>query len=528
MAKIKCRKSIATALILISLGCGSKKGNSPVAPNRDSSALQTKIELLSAKSKVPSRMLLAVAWMESGMNTKKASVVSPDGSQTSGFLVGESAFGIDRKTLGLADDKNSDDLEYQAERWTDFVNLRLSEADVKLNPTPNTLEEKLRWVWELSQIHRAGTKARSDIRSLFAKELINTLNNGFLWGSEAGDILRLAPENPKIDLANLPPAYKELLALETSNRSDSPNADFLPLVSVIGEDGNKPDHVEIIQCPFSLSACLELQVPRGDSPFRLEAHYVIPQDRSLLKGPVQITRHTQAVRLSASNGTLRKVDNGIVIMLVGSSGRLEKGVRTEVNPSWLTKRQLLDLSVIVEDVCSAIGAGEPEKEAKCMKIPLDRSPEPNEIHVQGAGTLLNWGDVPDFDPMIFSAYFANPGNDLPGGLSLSASSVEVKAGEPITMHALFTDRVRQIVFERMVRCPDQSIAWTKVSESQIRYSTKFSDQFQIWDAGPNNNGSHFIRAKAYGKEGLLGWDVLKIFTTGYDRDYADVVEDCRK
>jgi hypothetical protein len=80
----------------------------------------------------------------------------------------------------------------------------------------------------------------------------------------------------------------------------------------------------------------------------------------------------------------------------------------------------------------------------------------------------------------------------------------------------------------MVRCPDRSIAWTKVSEAQIRYTTKFSDQFQIWDAGPNNNGSHFIRAKVYGKEGLLGWDVLKLFTTNYDREYADVVEDCRK
>jgi hypothetical protein len=536
MARIDHLKLWAAALILISLGCGSKKGNSPAASNGGSSMLQTKLELVAAKGKVPSRMLMAVAWMESGLNTKRAtvipSVVSTEGSSEAspqlGFQVGESAFGLDRKTLGLSDEEAANGLEVQAESWTNFISTKLAEADVKLTPTPNSLEEKLRWIWELAQIHRGGTKARSDVRSLFAKELIQTLNKGFLWGSESGDILRLPPENPPIDLANLPPAYKALLTLDTSNRSDSPNADFLPLVSVIGEDGNKPDHVEIIHCPFSLSACLELQIPKGENPIRLEAHYVIPQDRSLLKGPIQITRHTQAVRLTSRDGTPRKVTGGIVVMLVGASGRIEKGVRTEANPSWLTKRQLLDLSVIIEDICSSIAAGDPDKEAKCMSIPMGRAPEAGEVTVQGGGSTLNWGDMPDFDPMIFSAYFASPGNDLAGGLSLTASSLEVKAGEPVTLNALFTDRVRQIVFERMVRCPDRSIAWTKVSESQIRYTTTFSDQFQLWDAGPNNNGTHFIRAKAYGKEGLLGWDLLKIFTTNFDRDYQDVVEDCRK
>ncbi len=529
MARISLNSSLITALFLATLGCGSKKGSTPAKDGVDSGLLQSKLSELATKSEIPPRLLMAVAWMESGLNSKSSFVTYLKDPKKQGFSVGESAFGIDRKSLGLGEEEKSDELLTQASAWAGFIKNKLLEADVKLTPTPVTLEEKLRWIWELSQIHRGGTKARSDVRSLFARELISTLNSGFLWQSESGDTIRLPVENPAIDLQKLPPAYKELLELDTTTRSDSPHADFLPLASVVGEDGNSPNHIEIIHCPFSISACLELQIPKEGSDTRMEAHYVIPEDRSLLKGPIQITRHTQAVRLTSPDGTLRKVNDGIVIMMVGSSGRLRSGVRSEADPTWLTKVQLMDLAVIAEDVCHSIALSKLNTEEICMNIPLDRPATSLEARVQVPEKAhVTWGDIPDFDPMIFSAYFRSPGNELAGGLKLSAKIAEVKAGEPLKVDVMFTDRVRQIIFERMVRCPDQSIAWTKVAESQIRYSTSYQDQFQFWDAGPNNNGTHFLRAKAYGKEGLLGWDLLKVYTKDYDREFSGVLEDCRK
>jgi hypothetical protein len=529
MMQVSLKITLTAALFLSLAACGSKKGSTPVKEGGNAGLLQSKLNEIATKSEIPPRLLLAVAWMESGLNAKSSFVTYLKEPKKQGFSVGESAFGMDRISLGLGEDERSDDLTTQASAWAGFIKNKMFEADVRLTATPTTLEEKLRWIWELAQIQRGGTKARSDVRSLFARELITTLNTGFLWQSEAGDVIRLPVENPPIDLQKLPPAYKELLELDTTTRSDSPHADFLPLASVVGVDGNVPNHIEIIHCPFSISACLELQIPKEGSDTRLEAHYVIPEDRSLLKGPIQITRHTQAVHLTSPDGTLRKVNDGIVIMLVGSSGRLTNGVRSEADPSWLTKIQLMDLAVIAEDVCHAISLSKLNTEENCMNIPLDRPASPLEakVHISDKA-LVTWGDVPDFDPMIFSAYFRNPGNDLPGGLKLSAKIAEVKAGEPLKVDVTFTDRVRQIVFERMVRCPDNSVSWTKVAESQIRYSTAYQDQFQFWDAGPNNNGTHFLRAKAYGKEGLLGWDLLKVYTKEYDRDFAGVLENCRK
>jgi len=526
---------LSLAFWFLLFGCGKKFGNSGKVNQEDSrtAALQTRLESISRDHMIPTRIMLATGWMESRLNPTSSQVVYPNAGSAvgspMGFSVGDTAWGLDRLTLGLSQEDTNANLTSQAMAWAKYIQAKLQDADVRLNPNPTSLEDRLRWIWELAQIHRGGTRARSDVRGLFARELIQVLNSGFLWQSTGGDLIRLPPEQSTINISDLPPTYKNLLQLDTSARSDSPHADFLPLVTVVGEDGNLPDHIEIIHCPFSISACLEMQIPREGSNLKLESHYVIAQDRGILPGPVQIARHSQAVRVTDKNGLVRKVSNGIVIMLVGPSGRMNQGVRSEVNPSWITRQQLVDLSRIAEDVCHNISLSSQTTLAACMNIPVGRSPLAGEPIVHSSGSnLVHWGDVPDFDPLIFSAYFNNPGSELAGGVDLVASKVEMKAGESFEIKTSFTDRVRLVVIERMVRCPDQAGIWSKIAESQVRYASAFETRFQIWDAGPNGNGSHFLRTKVYGKDGLIGWDTKQIFTYDYDPEYSSIMEDCRK
>lgn len=500
------------------------------------SQLQKVMSSHASQSKIPARLMLAVGYLESRLSPTPSralylnqSTSSEDG--TRGLPIAETAFGVSKAELGIVANPKQNDLVEQAKFYSRWLRKRIDAEGIKLPAGMGTMEDKIRWIWEVAQQHRIGTRVRNDVRSIFAREIVNVLNEGFYWqNNETGESIVVSPESPRIRNEDLPLAYQSLLELATSSRTDIPNVEFLPLATLIGEEGNRPSQVEVIHCPLSLSGCLELQSQLTDGDIKMEAHYIIPPDKSVVDGPVQIARHTRAVKLTDHQGNHRVVNNAIVVMLVGNSGRFDDGYRVDANPNWLTKDQIVDLTTVVGSVCELLGREGVTTLETCLSIPVDRPRLERELNFQlPTGATYRWGDLPDFDARIFASYIANPGTKLAGAVNFSEDIYRSKAGKAISLPLGFTDRVRLVVIERLVKCPDKSLKWAKVHEQQLRDTTKTVFTTRIWDSGANGNGTHFFRAKAYSKDQLIGWDVSEVYLSHFEKEnlISMVPEVCR-
>ena len=125
---------------------------------------------------------------------------------------------------------------------------------------------------------------------------------------------------------------------------------------------------------------------------KLEAHYVVPANHDVLGGPVQIARHTRAVKLTDHQGNHRVVDNAVVVMLVGSSGRLDEGYRIDANPRWLGKQQIVDLTSIIGSVCQLFVREGSSTLDDCLSIAVDRPRKERELLFQKPiGASYRWG-----------------------------------------------------------------------------------------------------------------------------------------
>lgn len=527
------RLSMAFVSAFYAVSCG---GDGETASPVQKSGYQQTVEAQAAGQKIPSRILLAVGYLESRLSptASKALYMNPkttgdDG--TRGLPISETAFGISSLDLGLEGNPNKTDLIEQAKAYAIWLRAKIEAENVNLPEKLNTTEDKIRWIWEVSQYHRVGTRVRNDVRSIFARELVKVLNEGFYWqNKETGETIVLPPESKRILKEDMPEAYQTLLQLGTSTRTDIPNVEFLPLATLIGEEGNRPNHVEIIHCPLSLSGCLELQTQLGDGDIKMEAHYIVPANRDIVDGPIQIARHTRAVKLTDHQGNHRIVDNAIVVMLVGSSGKFEDGYRVDANPKWLSKQQIIDLTSVVGSVCQLFEQEGTSTLDSCLTLPVNRTRLERELLFQTpVGASYRWGDIPDFDARIFASYFMNPGTKLPGAASFTSEQYRSTSGKDISLSIGFTDRVRLVVYERLVRCPDKSLKWAKVYEQQVRDTTKSNFTTRLWDAGPNGNGTQYYRAKVYSKDQLIGWDISEVYLSHFEDQEQDemALEVCR-
>ena len=531
-------KSFSSFVILVSafytFSCGGDGENT--GESKKSSRLQSNIVKVSQEHRVPSRILLAVGYIESRLSPTPSEALYTNPSTGAddgvrGLPIAETAFGISSLDLGLEGREDKLDLMVQASAYANWIRTQIDEQNVVLPDALETPEDKIRWIWEVSQYHRVGTRVRNDVRSIFAREVVKVLNEGFYWQNQQnGEVLTLSPENPPLKQEDMPEAFQSLLQLGTSTRTDIPNVEFLPLATLLGEEGNRPNHVEIIHCPLSLSACLELQTQLGEGDIKLEAHYVIPPNRDIIGGPIQIARHSRAVKLTDYQGKHRLVDNAIVVMLVGNSGRFETGYRADANPRWLSKQQIVDLTGIIGSVCELMKEEGSTVLSACLTVPIDRTRRERELVFQTpVGASYRWGDIPDFDARIFDSYLQNYGTKLPGAASFSQDLYKATAGKNINMKLGYTDRVRLVVYERLVRCPDRSLKWAKIYEEQVRDVTSSGVTVKLWDSGPNRNGTQYVRAKVYSKDQLIGWDISEVFLSSFEQgDEEEMVHEvCR-
>lgn len=501
------------------LSCGDSKssGSSPGPSLGKVDAIFTKA---ANEHQIPKRLLLAVAFKESNMSPTPASATYGSTDNALGFTQAQTAFGLSFAQLGLTENQTSTTFESQVQAYCLWIKKTLASKHLSLNPNPETKDDWYDWIWHLALTHRGGQSARRNIQVIFALETIKKLNEGDMWQDpETGDILKLKKQSPQINISEFDRQIQDKLHL-TTDESDIPFAQYLELVYQASNDKrNIPDHIRVIHCPFSLSACLELQTPtQNNDAIRLNAHYIIPPDDSLVNKPLQISKHKSALLLTNNAGEPVSVQNAIIIMLVGDSGRYIQGKRVSANPKWLTNWQLVKLGFLVRGICNTLpNINENVDINRCMTPGVDGGVQ--FLH-QGNSEEYQWGDIPDYDQSIFWT-FTKTADTLAGDIAIKypGNKKLFQAGAPIKLNLQFFKGTSMIEIESLERCPNNKLIWWGMQRHYVRNLTSKNLDIELYHKGPNGNGQHYFRAKAYDiDENLLGWSVNDLYIENYDQD----------
>ena len=502
---------------LAALGCGTKKKQQGGGTAMGS--VEASFHKASSDSGVPVRFLMAAAWVESRLSPARSSsvYVNPEDEQdrvAKGLKLSQTAFGLSAAALQLEGHPEAEDLKVQVGAYAALLSGRV--AELNLSRTPTTSEEKSRWLWEIAQLHREGLTGRRNVRVVFAKELMRALNEGFVWQDPAtGETIQMSKENPALKETDFPADRQSLLQLDTL-RADVDRAIYFPLVSPAGRRlENNPTRIEVVHCPLTLSACLEMQNVVEGEESRLGAHYIIPDDDLITDRALQVARHEDVVLTTATNGTFVTVQDAIVVMLVGNSGRYVNGSRVNAIPTWLGNRQLKLMGWIIDDVCTSLAAERGIDRAQCLSFGGERGV----TFRRQMGESYRWGDIPDFDETIFAAYLTNAGG-LQGETSIQfpAGRKQYAAGEVIPLSVLFQPRTKLVELERLVRCPDSRVVWAPLELEPVMAITQKQFELTFYDAGPNGNGDQFIRARAYGDgQMMMGWSMDRIWVQNFSK-----------
>jgi hypothetical protein len=260
-----------------------------------------------------------------------------------------------------------------------------------------------------------------------------------------------------------------------------------------------------------------MQLKESSVGAKMQSHYVIPNESSVGPGIIQMARHGESVQIMNSLGSFETVQNRIIVMLTGNSGRYVEGVRTHANPLWLSDYQLRLLGVALTEICFAIERAEGLPRNQCLS-----SHGPNSLifrkHSQG---FYRWGDIPDFDDSIVFQYLgSSDGVGTSVNLEKIGGSTMIEAGQPFVLSVKFPPSSRRLVIERLVRLPgaDSRVIWEIVHQVQVRNASTIQIDDMTWhDAGPNLNGDQFFRVKVYGEGGkFLGWSTRLVQLKGYE------------
>lgn len=478
--------------------------------------------------KIPVRFLVAVGYVESNLSPSSATTIyanSPLGPQG-----GESAFGISRSQLGVPPGQTGDILELQIEAYSRWI---ISQLPNGLSDNIQSDEDKFNWIWSLAALHRENDATSS----LFAKELIETLNQGFHWiDPKSGDVIQFPAEEPSIDIENLRDVSRNHLRIMSLTRTSPVDSARVLVLSGQHNYGQKqaPRGIQVVHCPFSFSSCIEMQHYDGkeSKDFHLGAHFVIPQSPSLSEWPLQLTRYDDAVPQLDTNGELSLSTEKVTIMLTGLSGKMVSGIRTPASPSWLSPWQLQRMGELVRDICDMLvleyeDSDNPLSRGECMEI----SNTGTGFSYQKMDEPFYWGAISDFDPSIFTSYIFH--SDQFSGKTVFEYPLKKQIfskNEPISLNLTFGLRAKSIHFEQLVRCKENNrVLWTTSSQEQVRSKVNFLFEKQVYDAGPNYNGTHYIRAKVYGESGeLIGWDLATVYLSDYEESSQNLgPDDCK-
>jgi len=487
--------------------CGDNKDDQNGGKN-GRTASETAFYNTANEQQIPVRLLIASGYLESGLNPKAAGTANLVGPARA-----ESAFGMPRSVLGVAEGSGGDRLSAQIEAYGRWVSRNLSGG---LKATPETDEDKFQWIWAFAEIHRSDDSTRV----LYAKEFISLLNRGFQWvDPETFQILTVEPESPSIDPENMREVFRnhlELSGLTYGSPDAVDSSQYLPRKQQ-GSHGQKqnPKKVRVIHCPFSFSTCVQMQLWDGKSEkdFWLGAHYLIPQDASQHRSPLQIELHNRAVPFTQDNGELGFSQNEVIVMLTGAAGKVSKGKRSPANPGWMTSWQLLRMGELIRDICDKLAY---KNEDLTLQNCLTEGNGLSFFHQ--TNNEFQWGHIPDYDKFIFKSYIEN--SQMLTGKTVfeyPGNKIFFKSGEAVTLNLTFGLRARSILLEQMIRCPgDGSVRWTTVSRDDLNSISSFLFQKNIFDPGPNQNGTHYFRAKVLGENNnLIGWDLATVYVTDY-------------
>lgn len=523
--------AIGVSLALSTYGCGQKSKGSGGGGSSTGKVEQAFLTAAS-ETEIPVRYMMAVGYLESRLAPQNATsnyvaIGHEDEPVARGTLLTQTAFGRTFEELGLDPTKDTSQLlEVQIDAYAKWLRSKMDASDLALTADPVDGDEQFEWIRNLALLHRQGLEQRRNVQIVFAKELIQILNEGFVWQDPRnGEQMIFEKEDPTIDIDDeetFPVTGKDWLALnDLPESAQIYTATYLPLTTVPTSGiENKPKRVEVMHCPLTLSACLELQTRNEESDIRLAAHYMIPQDRHVFGKVVQVALHKEVVILTNSKGEDVPVQDAVVVMLVGNSGRSVSGARNPAIPTWFTDRQMRAMAQVVNDVCTLLAQkDETVDRDECMSTSSSRGVQ---FRHQAESEEYRWGDIADFDQTIFDAYIKNP-----AGLSSSVAfefdddERRFEAGEEIPLTILFDSSARTVELERLNRCPSGKVVWEPVRIDQVRAENSVTFEEIYHDSGPNRNGDQFFRARIYAKDGrLTGWSIDQVFLENFESDPA--------
>ena len=522
--------------IAVLTGCGSKpkgsSGGGPSVGKVESSFLKA-----SRENRIPVRILMATGYLESQLVPQMALAnyvsIGSDEPSARGTIITETAFAQTFATLGLDPAKaEAQTLEAQIDAYAKWLRTKIDNDGLALNENPVERDDLFYWIQLMSRVQRNGLEGRQNVQILFAKELIEVLNNGFVWQNQTdvSETITFQPEQTKIEFTDFSQNGQNFFTLTELNGRFY-GAKYLPLATVTPSDiVNKPKRVSVIHCPLTLSACLELQTRNEESDVNLAAHYIIPQDDTVFSDIIQVADHQEAVIVTNSAGEDVPVTDSIVVMLVGSSGRNISGKRTPANPTWFTYYQLERMRYAVDSICTYLSTNPTEgvvvDRDQCMSFDGDNGLF---FRSQGASEEYRWGDIADYDRSIFQAYFrATPKQSV--AFEFPSKNRIFQAGQTIPLLMHVGPDANDLTVERLARCHNGKVVWVTVRNRQVFGETKVTLDEILHDAGPNDNGEHFFRMKVFGRDGLLtGWAVDKVHLQNYKNKSLYASEDqCAK
>ncbi|MCB9228440.1 MAG: hypothetical protein H6618_02420 [Deltaproteobacteria bacterium] len=503
-----CFRLIPYLFAFISVNCGD---NGHEDKKEDPRSVSERVfDEAAGHSGIPVRLLIASAYIESGI---KPLASGSEGQWEPASL--QSAFGLSRQTLGLDNGARGDRLDSQITAYADWLSRKMPQG---LKASPQTDEEKYNWIWAMAEAHRNDDSTRT----LYAIEMIEALNKGFLWTDpENNNIIAFREESPPINLDNLRTVSSNHLQLSNLTTS-SPNQVYAARFLRLHNQGTHhrsqtPTKIRIVHCPLSFSGCIEEQLWDGQSEKKMwmGAHYLVPSSANISEMPLQIYPHDEAVPVTDSQGRMNFSQDEVVIALTGLSGKIRDGVRKSANPLWLSEFQLRNLNALTDYICDRLAYDNPQiTRIGCLETG-------NGIHFQTnpANTPLTWGDIPDFDPIIFHSYIGNR-HSLSGKTVIEHPDNKriYKSGDAVRLNLTFGLRAKSLELERLIRCPDNERAyWSVIDREMIRSQNSFMFEKTILGSGPNQDGNHYFRAKVFDEDNqLLGWDQAHIYITDYE------------
>lgn len=518
--KINALKTVCCLFLLGALSCGETAQKGGGGDRYQSKTMQA-FEETARDYEIPVRFMLAVAKVESHLNPK-ASLVDYGGSSI-GPKAGQTAFGLTRGELGIPLGSGGDSLASQVRAYGKW----LSHNKGNLKNIIEGDEDKFLWLWNIAGLHRDHESSRA----LFAKELIYALNSGFKWlDPETKDIIEFAKESPAIDVNNLRTVSQNHLQLVNLTRYSTDNVRSARQVVLRNHHNHgkeqKPNGILVVHCPFSFSACVEMQAFDGveEREFWLGAHFIIPKDEGLSEFPLQAFLHKDAVPYLDGNGEKSLRQDKIVIMLTGHGGSISAGKRLTAEPNWMNNWQLQRMGELVRDVCDRLSRDDNPDD------PDDGGISFNDCVTVGKGTQFQyqgdrdeylWGDILDFDRSIFKSYVEFP-NALSGKAVFEYPDGKqiFEKEEEIALNLTFELKVHYVELERLIRCKNGKVKWRIIDDADpMGQELEYMFSKLIRNSGPNLNGTHFFRAKAFGRNGnLLGWDLAQVYLKGYNND----------